>query len=145
MKNFCNTGTKIFSSLPQTFHRILWLSHHFRVTCYLTYFLKLLKVHFLILDLHMFVTVLQGQVENLETSEISELSEIWAFFSEIFKSEFSILAVGQNRKLGNKKTRNNFSEISEVYKFSICHFFIFFLIFFPFFCKHFFKFFNLHL
>ena len=44
------------------------------------------------------------------------------FFSEIFKSEFTILATGQNRKLGNKKTRNNFSEISE---FSICHFFIF--------------------
>ena len=50
------------------------------------------------------------------------------FFSEIFKSEFSILAVGQNRKLGNKKTRNNISEISEiseVSEFSICHFFIF--------------------
>ena len=55
------------------------------------------------------------------------------FFSEIFKSEFSILAIGQNRKLGNKKTRNNISEISEiseVSEFSICHFFIFFLIFF---------------
>ena len=49
------------------------------------------------------------------------------FFSEIFKSEFSILAVGQNRKPGNKKTRNNFSEISDFSKFSICHFFIFFL------------------
>ena len=49
-------------------------------------------------------------------------------FSEIFKSEFSILAIGQNRKLGNKKTRNNISEISEiseVSEFSICHFFIF--------------------
>ena len=54
-------------------------------------------------------------------------------FSEIFKSEFSILAIGQNRKLGNKKTRNNISEISEiseVSEFSICHFFIFFLNFF---------------
>ena len=50
------------------------------------------------------------------------------FFSEIFKSEFSILAVGQNRKLGNKKTRNNISEISEISKvseFPICQFFIF--------------------
>ena len=58
------------------------------------------------------------------------------FFFKIFKSEFSILAVGQNRKLGNKKTRNNFSEISEIFdfsKFSICHFFSFFLNFFFFF------------
>ena len=49
-------------------------------------------------------------------------------FSEIFKSKFSILVVGQNRKLRNKKTRNNISEIpefSEVSEFSICHFFIF--------------------
>ena len=46
-------------------------------------------------------------------------------FSEIFESEFSILAVGQYRKLGNKKTRKNISEISEVSEFSICHFFIF--------------------
>ena len=47
---------------------------------------------------------------------------------EIFKSEFSILAVGQNRKVGNKKTRNNISDISgisEVSEFSIRHFFIF--------------------
>ena len=58
------------------------------------------------------------------------------FFSEIFKSEFSILAVGKNKKLGNKKTWNNFSkisQISDVSEFSICHFFIFFRIFFPFF------------
>ena len=48
-------------------------------------------------------------------------------FSEIFKSEFSILAIGQNRKLGNKKTRNNISEISE---FSICHFSFFKKLFF---------------
>ena len=40
------------------------------------------------------------------------------FFSKIFKSEFSILAVGQNRKLGI------ISEISDFSKFSICHFFI---------------------
>ena len=33
----------------------------------------------------------KAQVENPETSEISKISEI---FSEIFKSEFSILAVG---------------------------------------------------
>ena len=54
------------------------------------------------------------------------------FFSEIFKSEFSILAVGQNQQLENKKTGNNISkisEISEVPKFFICHFFIFFLFF----------------
>ena len=50
------------------------------------------------------------------------------FFSQTFKSDFSILAVGQNWKLGNKKTRNNISEISEISElseFSICHFFIF--------------------
>ena len=55
------------------------------------------------------------------------------FFSEIFKSEFSILAIGQNRKLGNKKTRNNIFEffaISEVSKFSICHFSFFKKLFF---------------
>ena len=53
------------------------------------------------------------------------ISEI---FSQEFQIRFSILAVGQNRKLGNKKTRNNFSEISEISdfsEFSICHFFIF--------------------
>ena len=63
-----------------------------------------------------------GQVENSENSEISETRK---FFSEIFKSEFLILAIGQNRKLGNKKTRNNISEISEVSEFSISLFFIF--------------------
>ena len=52
------------------------------------------------------------------------------FSSEIFKSEFSILALGQNRKLGNKKTRNNISKISEVSEFSICHFLFSFLFFF---------------
>ena len=40
------------------------------------------------------------------------------------------MAVRQNRKLGNKETRNNISEISEVSKFSICHFFIFQIFFF---------------
>ena len=57
-----------------------------------------------------------GQVESSENSE---------FFPEICNSEFSILAIGQNRKLGNKKTRNNISEISEVSEFSIWHFLIF--------------------
>ena len=48
--------------------------------------------------------------------------------SRKFFSEFSILAAGQNRKLGNKKTRGNFPEISDFSdfsKFSICDFFIF--------------------
>ena len=71
------------------------------------------------------------------------------FFSEIFKSEFSILAVGQNQQLENKKTGNNISkisEISEVPKFFICHFFIFFIsLFFLFFYKCFFSIFILHL
>ena len=58
--------------------------------------------------------VLDGQVKKSETSEISEISEI-----KIFKSEFSILALGQNWKPRNQKTPKNFSEIS------ICHFFIF--------------------
>ena len=47
------------------------------------------------------------------------------FFSQNFKSEFSILAVGQTRKLGNKETWNSFSEISDFCEFLICHFFIF--------------------
>ena len=48
-------------------------------------------------------------------------------FSKNFKSEFSILAVGQNRKVGNKKTRNNISDIFEISnfsEFSIWHVFI---------------------
>ena len=68
-----------------------------------------------------------GKLENLR--------KFGFFFLKIFESEFPILAVGQNRKLGNKKTRNNTSEISkisEVSEFSICHIFIFFLIFFLF-------------
>ena len=51
-------------------------------------------------------------------------------FSEIFKSEFSILAQRLNQKLKNNKTLNTFfkvSEISNFSEFSICHFFIFFL------------------
>ena len=71
------------------------------------------------------------------------------FFSEIFKSEFSILAVEQNQQLENKKTGNNISkisEISEVPKFFICHFFIFFLnLFFLFFINVFFSIFILQL
>ena len=51
------------------------------------------------------------------------------FFSEKFKSEFSILAVGQNRKLGNKKTPNNISNISEISEFRLATF--------TFFKKHF--------
>ena len=47
------------------------------------------------------------------------------FFSEICKSEFSILAIGQNRKPENEKTQNNISEISEVSEFLIRHFSIF--------------------
>ena len=51
------------------------------------------------------------------------------FFSKNFKSEFSILAVGQNRKLGNKKTWDNFSEISEISDFFDLLFFHFHKIF----------------
>ena len=45
-------------------------------------------------------------------------SKIWKprksrkFFPEVFESEFPILAIGQNRKLGNDKTRKIVSEIS---------------------------------
>ena len=70
-----------------------------------------------------------------KTRKTRKSRKTWKFFSKIFKSKFSILAIGQNRNLGNKKTRNNISEIfetSEVSEFSICHFFIFFLIFFLF-------------
>ena len=76
---------------------------------------------------------LNGQVEKSKTSEISKISEI---FSKFFKSEFWVLVVGQNQKLGNKKTRNNFSEISKIFdlsEFLVCHIFIFFLNFLPFF------------
>ena len=65
-----------------------------------------------------------GQVENLETSKISEI-----FFREflIRVFDFGRRAKSKTRK---KETRNNFSEISDFSEFSICHFFIFFLIFF---------------
>ena len=62
-----------------------------------------------------FLYIILGQVENSETLEISEIPEI---FSKNFKSEFSILAVGQNQKVGNKKTRNNISDIFEISNFS---------------------------
>ena len=71
-----------------------------------------------------FLLIILGQVENSETLEIPEIPEI---FSKNFKSEFSILAVGQNRKVGNKKTRNNISDIFEISnfsEFSIWHVFI---------------------
>ena len=63
---------------------------------------------------------------RLKTRKPRKSQKSQKFFSDIFKSEFLILAVGQNRKLGKKKTRNNFSEISDFSEFSICHFFIFF-------------------
>ena len=66
-------------------------------------------------------------------SKTRETRKSRKFFSEIFISEFSILATGQNRKLGNKKTRNNLSEIfkiSEVSEFSICYFSFFKKLFF---------------
>ena len=44
------------------------------------------------------------------------------FFPEIFKSKFSILAIGQNRKLRNKKTWNNISEIYQVFNLPPLHF-----------------------
>ena len=56
------------------------------------------------------------------------------YFSKNFQSEFSILAVGQNRKLGNKKTRNNISEISPRFpSFRHATFWFSFLILFAFF------------
>ena len=53
-----------------------------------------------------------GRAEKSEISEISKNSEI--------VSEFSVFVIGQNWKLGNEKTWNNISEISEVPKFLIC-------------------------
>ena len=63
------------------------------------------------------------------------------FFSDIFKSEFSILALGQNRKLGI-----TFPRFPRFLRFSNFRFltFSFSFLFFPLFCKCFFKFFNLH-
>ena len=40
------------------------------------------------------------------------------FFSKFSESEFLVLAIGQNQKLGHKKTRNNISKISEISDFS---------------------------
>ena len=86
-----------------------------------------------------------GQVENSETSEISEILEI--FFQD-FKTrvfDFDCRAKSKTRK---KETRKNFSKISEISDFSelsICHFFSFFFFFFFSFYKCFFKIFILHL
>ena len=84
----------------------------------------------LIFVLHSYILInlkpILGPVRKL--GKFGNLWKLGIFFSEIFKPEFSILTVGQNRKLGNKKTRNNISkisEISEVSEFSICHFFVF--------------------
>ena len=52
-----------------------------------------------------------GQVENSKNRKSRKTQK---FFSKIFKFNFSILAIGQNRKVGNKKTRNIISEISEI-------------------------------
>ena len=86
---------------------------------------------------------------SIKTQKPRKSPKFRKFFSEIFKSEFSILAVGQNQQLENKKTGNNISkisEISEVPKFFICHFFVFFIsLFFLFFYKCFFSIFILHL
>ena len=66
--------------------------------------------------------------------KLGNLGNPGSFFSEIFKSEFSILAVGQNRKLENKKTRNNISEISPRFpSFRHATFWFSFLILFSFF------------
>ena len=62
------------------------------------------------------------QVEHSETSEISEILE--SFFRDFWIRVFDF---GCREK---EKTWNNFSEISEVSEFSICHFFIFCLNFF---------------
>ena len=89
----------------------------------------------LIFVLHSYILInlkpILGPVRKL--GKFGNLWKLGIFFSEIFKPEFSILTIGQNRKLGNKKTRNNISkisEISEVSEFSICHFFIFQIFFF---------------
>ena len=66
-------------------------------------------------------------------------------FPGIFKSEFSILAIGQNRKLRNKKSWNNISQIPRFTRFSICHLFIFCLSLFCLFYRCFFRIFILHM
>ena len=68
----------------------------------------------------------RSHTARLKTGKSRKSRKSGKLFSEIFKSEFSILALGQNRKLGNKKTRRSFSEISDssdFSDFSICHFF----------------------
>ena len=78
--------------------------------------------------LHQLFTILWCQYDQVKTQKHRKSWKSWIFFPEIFKSEFFILVVTQNRKLRNMKTRNNISEISEiseVSEFSICHFFIF--------------------
>ena len=86
----------------------------------------------LIFVLHSYILInlkpILGPVRKL--GKFGNLWKLGIFFSEIFKPEFSILTIGQNRKLGNKKTRNNISKISEVSEFSICHFLFSFLFFF---------------
>ena len=58
------------------------------------------------------------KMARLKTGKPQKSRKSRKFFSEIFKSKFLILALGQNRKLGKKKTWNNFSKISEVSKVS---------------------------
>ena len=94
-----------------------------------------------------FILIILNFLARSKTRKPPKSRKSRKFFPEISKSEFPILAVGQNRKLGNKKTRNDFSgifEISDFSEFLICHIFIFLLNFF-FFRKCFFKFFILHL
>ena len=50
---------------------------------------------YLFIYLFIFCHVILGQVENSETSKISEISGI---FSDFFESKFSIFAMGQTRK-----------------------------------------------
>ena len=54
------------------------------------------------------------KIAGLKTRKSRKSRKSRKFFSEIFKSEFLILALGQNWKLWNKKTRNNFFEISKI-------------------------------
>ena len=98
------------------------------------FYKQLLKVVVDLLHIYSNSYYIKPEIKCVFTLARSKTRKPWKsqksrkFFSEIFKSEFTILATGQNRKLGNKKTRNNFSEISDFSdfcKFSICHFFIF--------------------
>ena len=79
-----------------------------------------------------------GQVENSETSVVLEISEI---FSTIFKSEFSILAMGQNRKLGSGKLgviRLRFPRLPRIPSFRIETFHFFEITFFQYFQRAYF-------